>query len=99
MLLEKARAHCDRLVVGLESEGAPKAVQDQAARAYVLASLVFSDAVVICDAPQVDRLLATIIPDVVLALTGTPAEWTSAWSGELIELQAAAKLHAGQAGD
>jgi D-beta-D-heptose 7-phosphate kinase/D-beta-D-heptose 1-phosphate adenosyltransferase len=99
MLLEKARTHCDRLVVGLESDSAAAAVQDQAVRAYVLASLVFSDAVVICDAPHVDHLLATIIPDVVLTLNGTPGEWTQAWSGELIELQETAKLHAGQAGD
>jgi D-beta-D-heptose 7-phosphate kinase/D-beta-D-heptose 1-phosphate adenosyltransferase len=99
MLLEKARTHCDRLVVGLESDSVAAAVQDQAVRAYVLASLVFSDAVVICDAPRVDHLLATIIPDLVLTLTGTPGDWTQGWSGELIELQEAAKLHAGQAGD
>jgi D-beta-D-heptose 7-phosphate kinase/D-beta-D-heptose 1-phosphate adenosyltransferase len=100
MLLEKARTHCDRLVVGLESDS-PRSTgaQDQAVRAYILASLVFSDAVVICDSPHVDNLLAAIIPDVVLTLNGTPGAWTQAWSGELIELQEAAKLHAGQAGD
>ena len=99
MLLEKARAQCDRLVVGLESDSGTAAVQDQAARAYVLASLVFSDAVVICDAPRVDQLLATVIPDIVLTLGGSSGEWSQGWSGELIQLQETAKLHAGQAGD
>lgn len=65
--LEKARGECDRLVIALKSDAAlgqpPK--QDQRTRAYVLSSMVFSDAVVICDDEGPEKLLALLKPDVV----------------------------------
>jgi D-beta-D-heptose 7-phosphate kinase/D-beta-D-heptose 1-phosphate adenosyltransferase len=65
VLLEKARAQCDRLVVGLQSDAIDGLLQDQGSRAYVVASLVFSDAVVICEEDDVADLLAAVLPDVV----------------------------------
>jgi D-beta-D-heptose 7-phosphate kinase/D-beta-D-heptose 1-phosphate adenosyltransferase len=79
-LLEKARAACDRLVVALQSDaslaqyGALKSGQDQRTRAYVVASMVFSDAVLICDDDTPDKLLALIQPDTVDSLIGSAAK-------------------------
>ena len=70
-LLEKARTGCDRLVIGLRSDaalrhsGMPEPKQDQRTRAYVLASMVFSDAVIICDDDGPEKLLAGLKPDVI----------------------------------
>lgn len=75
-LLEKARGECDRLVIGVQSDnalggiGMPQAAQDQRTRAYVLASMVFSDAVIICDDETPQKLLSALLPDVVLTMPG-----------------------------
>jgi D-beta-D-heptose 7-phosphate kinase / D-beta-D-heptose 1-phosphate adenosyltransferase len=75
-LLEKARGYCERLVVAVHSDsalqqaGVKAPVQDQRSRAYVLASMVFSDAVVVCDEPTVDKLLSTLRPDVTMNRNG-----------------------------
>jgi D-beta-D-heptose 7-phosphate kinase/D-beta-D-heptose 1-phosphate adenosyltransferase len=61
--LEKARNACDRLVIGVRKD--PSASQDQPTRAYVLASMVFSDAIVVCDDPTADALLSALQPDLV----------------------------------
>jgi len=47
--LERARACCDRLVVGVTYSGAGVSADDLHARAFLLASLVYVDAVVVCD--------------------------------------------------
>jgi D-beta-D-heptose 7-phosphate kinase/D-beta-D-heptose 1-phosphate adenosyltransferase len=59
--LEKARAGCDRLVIAVRKEEAAK--QDQRTRAYVLAAMVFSDAVVVTDEPNPDGLVRLLEPD------------------------------------
>ena len=47
--LELARHGCDRLLVTIQTDAAFQTSQDQRTRAYVLASLVFTDAVLISD--------------------------------------------------
>jgi D-beta-D-heptose 7-phosphate kinase/D-beta-D-heptose 1-phosphate adenosyltransferase len=75
-LLEKARGYCERLVIAVQSDsalqqaGVKAPVQDQRSRAYVLASMVFSDAVVVCDEQTVDKLLSTLRPDVTINRNG-----------------------------
>jgi D-beta-D-heptose 7-phosphate kinase/D-beta-D-heptose 1-phosphate adenosyltransferase len=65
--LEKSHGHCDRLVIALRSDAqARNAKQDQRTRAYVLAALVFSDAVLVCDDPTPEALVAALQPDVVV---------------------------------
>ncbi len=49
--LEKTRNSCDRLVIAIQSDAASKTSQDQRTRAYVLATTVFTDAIVITDDP------------------------------------------------
>ena len=93
-LLEEARGHCDRLVIALQSDSAVEQaglkapVQDQRSRAYVLASMVFSDAVVVCDEQTVDKLLATLLPDVVAIVksAGVRMDWPKGWTGKVIDL-------------
>ena len=72
-LLTQARAKCDRLVVGLNSDasvrrlkGPGRPVQDEMARAIVLASLAMVDLVVIFgeDTPQI--LIRKLRPDVLI---------------------------------
>jgi len=69
-VLEQARAGCDRLLVAVQSDlalmqaGAPSS-QDQHGRAYLLASLVFSDAVIVCDSQTPESILADLRPDLI----------------------------------
>jgi D-beta-D-heptose 7-phosphate kinase/D-beta-D-heptose 1-phosphate adenosyltransferase len=72
-LLRQARAKCDRLVVGLNSDasvrrlkGVGRPVQDEMARAIVLASLAMVDLVVIFgeDTPKI--LIEAVRPDVLI---------------------------------
>ncbi len=72
-LLEQARAACDRLVVGLNSDasvrrlkGDGRPVQQEAARAAVLASLGCVDLVCIFDEDTPEALLREIRPDVLV---------------------------------
>ena len=72
-LVTQARAACDRLVVGLNSDasvkrlkGAARPVQHEAARATVLASLAGVDLVVIFDEETPERLIKTLHPDVLV---------------------------------
>jgi D-beta-D-heptose 7-phosphate kinase/D-beta-D-heptose 1-phosphate adenosyltransferase len=64
--LEGARSRCDRLVIGLTvaSNGSGSA-KDSYAQAFLLASLVHVDAVVICDAESPSELMETLRPEVV----------------------------------
>ncbi len=70
-LLARARAACDRLVVGLNSDasvrrlkGAGRPVQSEAARATVMASMASADLVVIFDEETPQLLIEALRPDV-----------------------------------
>ncbi len=72
-LMAKARAACDRLIVGLNADasvkrlkGPSRPLQTQAARATVLASLGSVDMVVIFDEDTPLNLIAAIRPDVLV---------------------------------
>ncbi|MGE4528423.1 MAG: D-glycero-beta-D-manno-heptose-7-phosphate kinase [Rhodospirillaceae bacterium] len=72
-LLRQARACCDRLVVGLNSDasvtrlkGAGRPVQDEAARAAVLAAMQDVDAVVIFPEDTPFDLISVLAPDVLV---------------------------------
>jgi len=69
-LLARARAACDRLVVGLNSDasvrrlkGAGRPVQSETARATVMASMVSADLVVVFDEDTPARLIEAIRPE------------------------------------
>lgn len=70
-LLHKARAACDRLVVGLNSDasvkrlkGPTRPVQSEMARATVMASLASTDLVILFEEDTPMQLIEAIIPDV-----------------------------------
>ncbi len=72
-LLEQARAHCDRLVVGLNSDasvrrlkGPTRPVQTDAARAAVLASLASVDLVCVFEEDTPEELLRALRPDLLV---------------------------------
>ena len=72
-LLRQARAACDRLVIGLNSDasvkrlkGENRPVQSEAARATVLASLADVDCVVVFDEDTPLDLIKTLKPDVLI---------------------------------
>ncbi len=72
-LLRQARAACDRLIVGLNSDasvqrlkGPTRPVQSEAARSAVLASLSMVDGVVIFSEDTPLRLIETLRPDVLV---------------------------------
>ena len=72
-LLRQARAACDRLIVGLNADesvrrlkGPDRPVQDETARATVLASLASVDLVVLFDADTPYDLIAAVTPDVLV---------------------------------
>jgi D-beta-D-heptose 7-phosphate kinase/D-beta-D-heptose 1-phosphate adenosyltransferase len=69
-LLARARARCDRLVVGLNSDasvsrlkGPDRPVQSETARATVMASMASADLVVLFEEDTPERLIAAIRPD------------------------------------
>jgi D-beta-D-heptose 7-phosphate kinase/D-beta-D-heptose 1-phosphate adenosyltransferase len=72
-LLEQARAACDRLIVGVNSDasarrlkGAGRPVQPEAARAAVLASLASVDLVCIFEDDTPEALIAALRPDLLV---------------------------------
>jgi D-beta-D-heptose 7-phosphate kinase/D-beta-D-heptose 1-phosphate adenosyltransferase len=72
-LIEQARAACDRLIVGLNSDasvkrlkGDSRPIQDEAARAAVLASLSGVDRVVVFAEDTPLELIGTLRPDVLV---------------------------------
>lgn len=72
-LLTQARARCDRLVVGLNADasvrrlkGDGRPVQDETARAIVLASLAAVDLVVMFKEDTPDALIRQIRPDILI---------------------------------
>ncbi|MGB0920874.1 MAG: D-glycero-beta-D-manno-heptose 1-phosphate adenylyltransferase [Alphaproteobacteria bacterium] len=72
-LLRQARANCDHLVVGLNSDasvqrlkGPTRPVQDEAARAEVLAALSYVDAVTLFEEDTPLELIEVLLPDVIV---------------------------------
>ncbi len=96
-VLETARAHCDRLLVGLNSDrsvrrlkGDSRPVQDEMARALVLAALSCVDGVVIFDEETPARLIECLRPGL-LAKGGdykahevVGADLLTNWGGKLL---------------
>jgi D-beta-D-heptose 7-phosphate kinase/D-beta-D-heptose 1-phosphate adenosyltransferase len=72
-LLETARAGCERLIVGVNSDasqrrqtGAPLPIQPEGARAAVLASLASVDLVCIFDEDTPEKLIQALRPDLLM---------------------------------
>jgi len=95
-LLRQSRSRCDRLVVGLNSDrsvrelkGPTRPVQEEAARAQVLASLADVDAVVIFDEETPIALIEALRPDLLVkgadytVETVVGAEIVKAYGGEI----------------
>jgi len=89
-LLSQARAHCDRLVVGLNSDasvvrlkGPGRPVQSEQARAAVLASLASVDLVVLFEEDTPLSLIAEIKPD--LLVKGADYRHDEVVGAELVE--------------
>ncbi|MGC2854563.1 D-glycero-beta-D-manno-heptose-7-phosphate kinase [Novispirillum sp. DQ9] len=96
-LLRQARAGCDRLIVGLNSDasvrglkGPTRPVQNEAARSAVLASLSMVDGVVIFSEPTPLRLIETLRPDVLVkgadytVETVVGADRVLGWGGKVL---------------
>jgi D-beta-D-heptose 7-phosphate kinase/D-beta-D-heptose 1-phosphate adenosyltransferase len=96
-LLEQARAACDRLIVGVNSDastqrlkGAPHPIQPDAARAAVLAGFAFVDQVCVFDTDTPAAVIDAIHPDVLVkganheAEDVVGAERVREWGGELL---------------
>ena len=99
-VLETARAHCDRLLVGLNSDrsvkrlkGDSRPVQDEMARALVLASLACVDGVVIFDEDTPIELIRSLRPSVLVKggeykpeqVAG--ADLIESWGGKLLLIE------------
>jgi D-beta-D-heptose 7-phosphate kinase/D-beta-D-heptose 1-phosphate adenosyltransferase len=72
-LLTEARSHCDRLIVGLNSDasvkrlkGPQRPIQSERARARIMASLAFVDAAIIFDTETPLELITQLLPDVLV---------------------------------
>ena len=72
-LLAKSRAACDRLVVGLNTDasvarlkGPTRPVQNETARATVMASIASADLVILFDEDTPERLIEAICPNVLI---------------------------------
>lgn len=96
-LLEAARAGCDRLVVGLNSDasarrlkGDPHPVQPEAARAAVLASLASVDLVCVFNDDTPEQLIEALRPDVLIKGANYAvedvigAEMVRGWGGRVL---------------
>ncbi|MEO0034491.1 MAG: hypothetical protein RLZZ501_514 [Pseudomonadota bacterium] len=96
-ILTQARAACDRLVVGLNSDasvrrlkGSTRPVQSEAARATVLSSLAPVDLVVIFGEDTPLALIETLRPDVLVkgadytVATVVGAEQVQSWGGRVV---------------
>jgi len=96
-ILAQARAACDRLVVGLNSDasvqrlkGPTRPVQSEAARATVLSSLASVDLVVIFGEDTPLALIETVRPDVLVkgadytVATVVGADLVQGWGGKVV---------------
>ena len=101
-LLEQARAACDRLVVGLNSDtsarrrrGLPHPVQPEAARAAVLASFACVDQVCLFEEDTSETLIGTLRPDVLIqrlnsSIEDDPgADLVRSWGGRVMQIDLA----------
>jgi D-beta-D-heptose 7-phosphate kinase/D-beta-D-heptose 1-phosphate adenosyltransferase len=99
-LMRQAKAACDRLVVGLNSDasvarlkGPTRPVQSEASRAAVLASLATVDAVVIFGEDTPLELIKTVRPDVLVkgadytVETVVGAEFVQSYGGKVVLAQ------------
>jgi len=71
--LEKARALGDKLVVGVNTDasvsrlkGPSRPLQDELSRARIMASLLFTDAIVLFDEETPYELIKSIMPDILV---------------------------------
>jgi D-beta-D-heptose 7-phosphate kinase/D-beta-D-heptose 1-phosphate adenosyltransferase len=98
-LLEQARAACDRLIVGVNSDtsvrrqkGLPHPVQPEAARAAVLASFAFVDQVCLFEEDTPEALIETLRPDVLIKGANHAAEDVAGadlvrgWGGRVMQI-------------
>jgi D-beta-D-heptose 7-phosphate kinase/D-beta-D-heptose 1-phosphate adenosyltransferase len=96
-LLNQAKAHCDLLVVGLNSDssaarvkGAGRPIQDELARSIVLASLSCVDMVVIFSEDTPEALIRALQPMVLVKGADyrpeevVGADLVTAWGGDLV---------------
>ena len=95
-LLARARAACDRLVVGLNSDasvrrlkGAGRPVQSETARATVMASMASADLVVIFDEDTPQRLIEAIRPE--LLFKGADYRMDEVVGGDFVRRRRAGK--------
>jgi len=72
-LLRKAAEHCDKLIVGLNTDasvkrlkGEARPIQDQAARAYIMGALSVVDLVVLFDEDTPAQLIDALKPDLLV---------------------------------
>ncbi len=72
-LLRQAAEHCDRLIVGINTDasvkrlkGETRPIQDQAARAYVMGALGVVDLVVLFDEDTPAKLIEALLPDLLV---------------------------------
>ncbi|HEX2940940.1 MAG TPA: bifunctional heptose 7-phosphate kinase/heptose 1-phosphate adenyltransferase [Rhodopila sp.] len=99
-LLEQARASCDRLIVGLNTDvsvrrlkGPPHPVQPEAARAAVLASFACVDEVCLFEEDSPESLIEAIRPDVLIKGANHAAEdvvgadAVRSWGGRVIQVE------------
>ncbi len=82
-LLTQAREHCDRLIVGLYSDslvarrkGPGRPIQDELARAIVLASMELVDRVIIYGEESPNALLHLLEPDILITGGDHPVDQT-----------------------
>jgi D-beta-D-heptose 7-phosphate kinase/D-beta-D-heptose 1-phosphate adenosyltransferase len=98
-LLEQARAACDRLIVGLNSDssvlrqkGLPHPVQPEAARAAVLASFACVDQVCLFEENTPESLIDALRPDVLIKGANHAAEdvvggdLVRSWGGRVMQI-------------
>jgi D-beta-D-heptose 7-phosphate kinase / D-beta-D-heptose 1-phosphate adenosyltransferase len=99
-LLEQARARCDRLIVGLNSDtsvrrlkGPPHPVQPEAARAAVLASFACVDQVCLLEEDTPESLIEALRPDVLVKGANQPiedvvgADLMRGWGGRVLLIE------------
>ena len=104
-LLEQARAACDRLIVGLNSDtsvrrqkGPPHPVQPEAARAAVLASFACVDQVCMFGEDAPDTLIEALRPDVLITRPtiasedDAGADLVRGWGGRVMQIDPAREL-------
>jgi D-beta-D-heptose 7-phosphate kinase / D-beta-D-heptose 1-phosphate adenosyltransferase len=109
-LLEQARAHCDRLIVGVNSDasvrrlrGAPHPVQPEAARTAVLASFACVDEVCLFDEDSAEPLIEALRPDILVKGGNQPieevegADLMRSWGGRVLLIDWMPEHHAPQA--